>query len=212
MGSIASPKSSLPYWNLSAAAQGIVAAEFALHGFDVLDQAGRARYWHDLSVASTGGMMKIVVRGSLDGLWELVDPFLVETRKSQKSDYHRAIDLWLERFRHTTCCLVQFDPSNLIGMPRIYLASAAEVAEMLHENVETSGEIALRAGAGSSGEATGEESLPRKWRFSQERIKELMSAGEGKRSLNLRTSRADGGRECVESYPAQSATCLPMMN
>jgi len=173
MSSIASPVKALDERHISAAAQNIAAAQFALHGFDVLDQAGRARYSHDLGVASTGGMMKIMVHASLKGLWGLIDPYLVKT-KPHKGDLHRAIDLWHDRYRHSACCLVQFDSSNLIGMPRIYLASAAEVAELLHEKAETSGEMARGSGAGGSGDSSGQEALPQRWRLSQARITELM--------------------------------------
>lgn len=212
MGSISSPKNLLNYRHVSAAAQNIAAAEFALHGFDVLDQAGRTYYRYDLSVATTGGMMKIMVRGSLDGLWDVVDSYLVETNEPLKRDYHRAIDIWLERYRQVACCLVQFDATDLIRMPRIYLASAAEVAEILHENVETLGEMALRAAAGSAGDTVGEQSLPRRWRFSQERIAELMAAREGGRPVDFRISEADRCRDCAESHPGKCVKCLPMMN
>ncbi len=148
----------------------MVAAEFALQGFDVLSQAGRTYYSYDLSVASTRGMMQIMVHGSLDGSWELVDPNLAAT-KPGKHDDHRAIDLWLERYSRVACCLVEFDAANLGGMPRIYLAAAAEIARVLHENVTAVGELRLGRTA----------SLPQRWRFTEARIAEMMGAGaEGK--------------------------------
>ncbi|MGH9563595.1 MAG: hypothetical protein ACRD3S_19250 [Terracidiphilus sp.] len=143
-----------------------MAAEVALQGFDVLSQAGRTDYSYDLSVASTRGMMKIMVHGSLDGLWDLVDPNLAATKPGQQDD-HRAIDLWLERYRRVACCLVEFDAANLGGMPRIYLTTAAELARMLHENVAAAGELRLGRHA----------SLPQRWRFTEERIAEVMGAG-----------------------------------
>lgn len=211
MISAASPRKSLSPRHVSAAAQNIAAAQFSPQGFDVLEQAGRSRYSHDLGVASPGGMMKIMVHGSMDGLWELIDPYLVKARQ-RKEDYHRAIDLWLERHRHTTCCLVQFDLSNLNGMPRIYLAASAEVADRLHENTEMLGETAVPAGYGRFGDADWEESLPRRWRFSRERDSELMSAPEGKAPVQFRISGANRCRDCAEIYPAKCIKCLPMMN
>jgi len=207
-----SPLSTITFRHLSAAAQNIAAAEFALQGFDVLDQPGRASRPHDLSVATARGMMKMVVHGTLGGLWDLVDSYLVDGSKPHNDEYHRAINRWLDRYRQTTCCLVHFDATNLNSMPRIYLASAAEVAEKLHENVDAAGEIALRTSVGNSGIASREESLPRRWRFSQERITELMSAPKGQGPVEFRISESDRCRECAEVHPAKCAKCLPMMN
>jgi hypothetical protein len=212
MSIASSPVPTLTYRHLSSAAQNIAAAEFSLHGFDVLEQAGRALHSHDLSVATSSGMMKVIVHGSLDGLWDLVDPYLVESSRPQKSEYHQAINRWRDRHNRTTCCLVHFDSLNLVGMPRIYLASAAEVAERLHENVDADGEMALRADSRVSGGACCAEGIPRKWKFSQERISELMSAPKGQKPLSFRISAAEGCKDCAESSPAKCSKCLPMMN
>ena len=197
---LSSPTHTLTYRHLSAAAQNIAAAEFALQGFDVLDQTGRTAHPHNLSVATSSGMMKMVVRGSLDGIWDLVDSYLVESAKSPKDEYHRAINRWLDRYRQTTCCLVQFDSTNLSGMPRIYLASASEVAQRLHESVDLRGDMAL------------EDSLPSRWRFSEERIRELMAAPKRELPVKFRISEADRCHDCAEVHPAKCAKCLPMMN
>lgn len=197
---LSSPTHTLTYRHLTAAAQNIAAAEFALQGFDVLDQTGHAAHPHNLSVATSSGMMKMVVHGSLDGIWDLVDSYLVEGAKSPKDECHRAINRWLDRYRQTTCCLVQFDSTNLSGMPRIYLASAAEVAQRLHESVDLRGDMALQ------------DSLPARWRFSEERIRELMSAPKGELPVKFRISEADRCHDCAEVHPAKCAKCLPMMN
>ena len=209
---LSSPTHTLTYRHLSAAAQNIAAAEFALQGFDVLDQTGRTAHPHNLSVATSSGMMKMVVHGSIDGPWDLVDSFLVESTKPQKDEYHRAVNRWLDRYRQTTCCLVQFDSTNLIGMPRIYLASAAEVAQRLHESVDLRGDMALRAGGPQSGFLSLPDSLPSRWRFSEERIRELMSAPKGELPVKFRISEADRCHDCAEVHPAKCAKCLPMMN
>ena len=209
---LSSPAHTLTYRRLSTAAQNIAAAEFSLQGFDVLDQAGRAAHPHNLSVATSSGMMKMVVHGSIDGLWDLVDSYLVEGAKSPKDEYHRAINRWLDRYRQTTCCLVQFDSTNLIGMPRIYLASAAEVAQRLHESVDLRGEMALRAAGPQAGSLSLQDSLPARWRFSEERIRELMSAPKAEMPVKFRISEADRCRDCAEIHPAKCAKCLPMMN
>lgn len=166
MQSATSPLISLTYRHIATAAKNMVAAQFALHGFDVLSEAGRTYYSYDLSVATRRGMMKIMVHGSVDGQWDLVDPNLAELKPGKRDD-RRAVDLWLERYRHIACCLVEFDVSNLDNMPGIYLATAAEIAVLLHENVNAAGELGLRRHG----------SLPQGWRFSDERIAEVMGAG-----------------------------------
>lgn len=182
---LGSPTQTLTYRHVSTAAQNIAAAEFALQGFDVLEQAGRASHSHHLSVATSSGMIKMVVHGSLDGLWELVDSYFVETIKPKKDEFHRAINRWHDRYRHTTCCLVQFDSTNLSGMPRIYLASSAEIAQRLHENVDAVGDLALRSEGQAAGDSSVRRNFPHCWRFSQERIMELMSASKGETPLTF---------------------------
>lgn len=211
MSTAASLQLTVNYRHVLAAARNIAAAQFALHGFDLLDQGGRASYSYDLGVVSTGGMMKIMVHGSLDGLWELVSPYLVKP-KPHKCDYHRAIELWLERYRNVTCCLVQFDLRNLIGMPVLYLASAAEVADILHEHAEDLDDTALSAGTESASCTSWGGKLPLRWRFSQERIAELISGEEERREVNFRISDAASCRDCAESFPAKCVKCLPNMN
>jgi hypothetical protein len=173
---------------VSVAAQKIAAAQFSLFGFDVLEQSGSARFFYDLGVARSGGMMKVVVHGSLDGFWDLIEPYL-DRSTAQTPDYHRAIGMWLERHSsHITCCLVQFDSTDLHHTPRIYLASANEVAERLHQGTDRliGAPMALRNGA-----ADEHESLPAPWRFSEERIANLMDGQEEEhRAQHLRLSAA----------------------
>jgi hypothetical protein len=178
---------------VSLAAQKIAAAQFSLFGFDVLEQIGSARFFYDLGVARSGGMMKVVVHGSLDGFWDLIEPYL-DRSSAQIPDYHRAIDLWLERHSsHITCCLVefhsvQFDSSSDLQLaPSIYLASAHEVAERLHQGTDRliSAPVASRSGSDEH------ESLPTRWRFSEERIAQLMVGQEEEpRMQHLRLSAA----------------------
>ena len=165
---------------LSAAAENIVAAQFSIHGFDVLEQGGRARHFYDLGVANSGGMLKVTVHGSLRGFWNLVDPYKTATNFSP-AELHRVIDRWLERQgARVTFCLVQFEHPDLKMMPRLYLATAAEIAARLHESVNTLGDTALyeeyeiQDGSGRNSV----ERLPARWRFSQERIAELMDSPE----------------------------------
>lgn len=198
---------------VSVAAQKIAAAQFSLFGFDVLEQVGSARFFYDLGVARSGGMMKVIVHGSLDGFWDLIEPYL-DRSGAQTPNYHRAIDLWLERHSsHIMCCLVQFDSVQFDSaqlssaqpgsaqsgagqsdstevqlMPRIYLASAGEVAERLHQGTDRliGAPVALRNAV-----VDVHESLPARWRFSEERIAALMEdQEEAPRVQPLRLSAA----------------------
>ena len=191
----ASPQPQLSSRQVSTAAENIAAAQFSLYGFDVLEQASRARFVYDLGVARSGGMMKVMVHGSLDGMWDLVEPYLERTarRKATKADYHRAIDLWLEHHgRRVACCLVKFESADLNQMPRIYLASATEIADKLHEITNHVGESSLCEDyeVVDSYGARRIESLPSRWRFSQARIAELMQSPEGEKPLHFRFSAA----------------------
>jgi hypothetical protein len=59
---------------LTVAAEDIVAAQFALSGFDVLEQtAGQARSLYDRVVAEARGMMKVTVHGCVYGFRNVVD-------------------------------------------------------------------------------------------------------------------------------------------
>jgi hypothetical protein len=132
-------------------------------------------------------MMKVMVHGSLDGFWDLVEPYL-DRGSATKADYHRAISLWLENHgRRVTCCLVKFESADLRQAPGIYLASAAEIAERLHDIVEHVGVSALceeYAIVDTHGSRR-IESLPEKWRFSQTRIADLMRSPEGEKPLQF---------------------------
>jgi hypothetical protein len=217
MGPIASPQQKLSSRQLSAAAENIAAAQFSLYGFDVLEQAGRARFAYDLGVAKSGGMIKVLVHGSLDGFWDLVEPYLERTpqAKTTKADDHRAIDCWLEHHgRRITCCLVKFESAELHQMPRLYLASAAEIAEKLHEIVERAGATALceEYEVIDAYGARRIESLPAKWRFSQTRIAELMRRPETELPLRFRFSAAAHCAACAKVQPGACPECGPMMN
>jgi hypothetical protein len=217
MSPVASPQPQLSSRQVSAAAENLAAAQFSLFGFDVLEQAGRARFVYDLGVAIPGGMMKVLVHGNLDGFWDLVEPYLERTpgQGIVKADYHRAIDLWLEHHgSRVVCCLVKFESEDLRNTPRIYLARAAEVAEKLHEITEYFGAPALceEYEIVDSYGSRRIERLPEKWRFSQVRVAELMRRPEGETSLRFRFSAAAACVACAETKPAACLNCGPMMN
>src|SRR3954454_4860029 len=103
MSPAASPQPQLSAQQVSAAAENLAAAQFSLYGFDVLEHSGCARFVYDLGVAKSGGMMKVMVHGSLDGFWDLVEPYL-DRALPTRSGYHRAISLWLENHGPRVVC------------------------------------------------------------------------------------------------------------
>jgi hypothetical protein len=204
-----SPQKRLSTRQLSSSAENFAAAQFAMYGFDVLEQGNQARYFYDLGVANPGGMLKVTVHGSFRGFWNLVDPNL-KNCPSARAAYHKVIDRWIDRQGgRVTFCLVQFDSSDLTSMPRIYLASAAEIAARLHQSVDILGDTALYEQfevEDGSGHHT-VETLPEHWRFSQTRIAELMDGPEGKaRHFPLSTAAT-----CAAAQPA-GVDCLPMVH
>jgi hypothetical protein len=204
------PQKRISTRQLSTAAENIAAAQFAMHGFDVLEQGNRARFFYDLGVANAGGMLKVTVHGSFRGFWNLVDPNLTKSASAAVA-HHKTIDRWIQRqCGHVTYCLVQFDSSELTSMPRIYLASAAEIAARLHESVEMLGDTALYEQfevEDGNGRHT-VETLPAHWRFSHERIAQLMDAPEGKADLGFPFAEA----ACAAPQPAPSIERLAMVN
>lgn len=210
-----SPQRRLSSRRLSAAAENIAAAQFAIYGFDVLEQGAQARYVHGLAVANADGMMKLVVHGSIRGFWNLVDPFLDRSAPRSPAQCHKAIDRWLDRQSASlTYCLVQFESSDLTSMPRVYLASAGEIAGRLHASVELLGDTALyeqfEVEDGSGRHVI--EALPAEWRFSQERVAELMEGSRENEVIAFRFSEAAACTACAAVKPAACVHCLPMMN
>jgi hypothetical protein len=214
MSPVASPQPQLSARQVSTAAENLAAAQFSLYGFDVLENSGRARFVYDLGVAKSGGMIKVMVHGSLDGFWDLVEPYL-DRVPATKADYHRAIALWLDqRGRGVVCCLVKFESHDLCRSPRIYLASAAEIAEKLLDIVENVGVPAL-CEEYQVVDACGSrrvESLPEKWRFSETRIADLMRSLEEEKPLRFLFSPVAKRAEYTAAQPAARLNFGPMMN
>jgi hypothetical protein len=171
-------------WQVTVAAQGIAAAQFARCGFDVSVQYGADKPKYDLVVAKAGNLLKISVKGSEDGLWNLAQPFLKRATDLSRinADYAGAINLWLDHHgARTWCCLIQFKDVSIGELPRIYLASPQEVAQKLRGAAMGRGDTTLyeecewiypgdRAGTA--------DKLPAEWRFSQQRIEELLAVQE----------------------------------
>jgi len=190
-------------WPISIGAEGIAAAQFARCGFDVLAQAGRDKPWYDFAVTRAGSMMKVSVKASEDGRWNLPQSFARRGPEmgAKNIDCRSAIDFWMDsQGSKTICCLVQFEGVAINQLPRIYLAFPNEIAFEMRLASERTGQCALQElyeWASPEGK-TEVGSLPPTWRFSQERIQELVdrhngplsAAGMPPRSVAISTATA----------------------
>ena len=112
-------------------------------------------------------MLKISVKGSQDGGWGLTQSY------KKGCDYHEAIHKWLEgHHKKTIFCLVQFQGTAEDEMPRMYLASPAEIAEVMNASAGGRGETILyeyhKWGPHAAGSGTIDR-VPEEWKFTEER-------------------------------------------
>ncbi len=161
--------------NVGVAAEAICAAQFARCGFDISVQYGANQPEYDLIVAKDDNLLKVSVKGSKDGSWGLTQSFL------KQANYHGAIEAWFKRHGSMTVfCLVQFKNVALAEMPRIYLARPSEIAQRLRDTANGRGDTILYENHTWSTRASAAgtiERIPPTWRFSSERIHELLSRG-----------------------------------
>lgn len=133
-------------WHVAVAAEALAAAQFARCGYDVSVQYGADQPEYDLIVAKKDHLMKVSVKGSQDWGWGLTQSYLPKATKlsGKKADYHGAIDLWLKRHgSRTVFCFVQFGGVPLDALPRMYLATPAQVAKRLRETSRGRGDSIL---------------------------------------------------------------------
>jgi Holliday junction resolvase-like predicted endonuclease len=168
-------RSEFTSWHVAVAAEAVTAALFARCGYDVSVQYGANQPEYDLVVAQGERLLKVSVKGSQDGSWGLCQSYL----RPKQADYHDAIDRWLKRHKpRTVLCLVQFLGVALTEMPRVYLATPAEVGKRLRETAKGRGDTVLYErhewGPKARGAGTVEQ-VPEEWRFSHERVEQLFS-------------------------------------
>jgi len=207
MAFLASTPARSATWPIAVGAEGIAAAQFARCGFDVLVQAGRDKPWYDLVVTRAGNLLKISVKASDDGEWRLTSGYARSGQaiSAASFDMRNAIDRWQASYgSRTVCCLVQFGGVAFNDMPRIYLALPGEVAQRMRETADRIGRCVLSESyewmpADGSPKL---EALPTDWRFSPERIEELMADRAAKLTASFGVSRNNGnGTSPRESAP-----------
>lgn len=158
-------------WHVATAAEAFAAGQFARLGWDVSVQYGANQPEYDLVVVKGDRMLKISVKGSKDGSWGLTQSY------KKGADYHGAADRWLAKHGKTTViCLVQFQGVREDELPRMYLATPAEIAQRLKESAGGRGDTILyehhvwsqkAAGAGTV------DRIPEDWRLTATRIEEV---------------------------------------
>lgn len=158
-------------WHVGIAAEAFVAGLFARCGYDVSVQYGANQPEYDLIVVKGDKMLKVSVKGSQDGGWGLTQSY------KKGVTYREATDRWLLRHhKGTVMCFVQFENVALDELPRVYLATPSEVAEVLNNSAGGRGDTILYEqhiwGERAAGRGTTDK-IPEHWRFSTERIIEL---------------------------------------
>jgi hypothetical protein len=159
-------------FHCGVAAEAFAAGQFALFGYDVSVQYGANQPEYDLLIVRGDRTLKISVKGSQDGSWGLTQGLLKD------ADYHGAIDRWLKRHgARTALCLVQFKDVIPGGLPRMYLATAPEVATRLKATAAGRGDTILYErkvwGSRARGSGTTDE-VPSTWQLTRERVAALL--------------------------------------
>lgn len=162
------------YHQVSVAAESFTAALFAWAGFDISVQYGPNQPEYDLVVVRGPQMLKVSVKGSQDGGWGLTQGF------KKGRTYHEAADVWVNKHTaNTIVSLVQFKDVDITKgeLPRVYLATPREIGNRLRESRANFGETILKEKhTWKSGVAQGHtDRIPESWKFSKERIVELLS-------------------------------------
>jgi Holliday junction resolvase-like predicted endonuclease len=152
------------------AAESYTACLLAQAGYDVLVQYGANQPDYDLVAVKDKRMLPISVKGSQDGGWMLAVRY-----KEKGVTYHEAIDRWLAAQRDDVIFFfVQFSAVSVGGVPRVYVARPAEIAEQLKSQRNGKGYGALQEDRlRHSPKSSFSERLPDVWNFSAWRIDEI---------------------------------------
>jgi Holliday junction resolvase-like predicted endonuclease len=160
-------------WQVSIAAESAVAMVLARSGWNVSVQYGANQPEYDLLAEQNGSVLRISVKGSQDGSWGLTQSLLAN------ANYQAAADAWLARHSaRTIYAFAQFKCVSVVSAPRIYFASAAEVAERLKQTAKGRGDTILyekKIWGGRAFAAGTVDEIPNTWVFSSERILQLAS-------------------------------------
>ena len=160
-------------WHVATAAEAIAAAQFARCGWDVSVQHGANQPEYELIVAKKERILKVSVKGSQDGRWGLTQSYLKDR------NYHAAIDTWLQRHNlRTVICFVQFKNATIDELPRVYLATPAQVGAWLKSAAGRRGDTVLKEHHvwGPRAQSAGStDEIPAAWKFNSDLVHALSS-------------------------------------
>ena len=160
------------HWHVSIAAEAFAAGIFARYGYDVSVQYGANQPEYDLIISKGERILKVSVKGSQDGSWGLTQSLI------KNADYHGAIDKWLAKHsKKTILCLVQFKGVGYEQMPRIYIATPLEIANLLKSEAGGRGDTILyEYHEWKRSKAAGQiDRIPEKWKICEARINEMFT-------------------------------------
>lgn len=164
-----------------------MAAQFARLGWDASVQHGANQPEYDVVAVDGDRVLKISVKGSRNGSWGLTQSYL------KVADYHGAVDVWLAKHtRRTVFCLVQFKNVPEDGLPRLYLATPAGIAQRLKESSGGRGYTILHENhtRGRRARAAGTtDRIPEGWRLTAARVEKV---AKGIASLAAENARFTG--------------------
>ena len=166
-------KKAISSYHIGVAAEAFAAAQFARYGYDVSVQYGANQPEYDLIASKGDALLKVSVKGSQDGGWGLTQNY------KAGCTYHEATAKWLAAHHKTTIfCLVQFLGVEPMMLPKLYLATPAEIAAVLDASAGGKGDTVLREyhkwGERSSAHGTIDK-IPETWLFTEQRAEELFS-------------------------------------
>lgn len=159
-------------YQVAVAAEAIAAALFARAGCHVSVQYGANQPGYDLIAEKNRRAILISVKGSQDNAWGLTQSHI------KNADYRKAVDDWLAvQTPSIVFCFVQFYLTSIVEMPRVYLATAQEVADHLRESGGGKGDTILHvAKTWKSGKRQGiTDAIPPEWAFSVELVDEIIA-------------------------------------
>jgi hypothetical protein len=162
-------------WHVSVAAEAFAAGLFARCNFDVSVQYGANQPEYDLIIAKADKLLKVSVKGSQDGGWGLTQSFL----EKGSSNYLGAIDQWRKTHKpKTILCFVQFENVPIDALPRVYVATPAEVSDRLKATCSGGGSTILYENKTWTARANVKyantiEVIPPTWRFTKQRVEDL---------------------------------------
>ena len=162
------------HWHVATAAEAFAAAQFARFGWDVNIQYGPNQPGYDFVAVFGSTNLLVSVKGSKDGSWGLTQSHM------KSANYHGAVDDWLQKHIDVSVfCFVQFKNVGLDELPRMYLATPVEIATRLKETRRGLGDSVLyekHIWAKPSPAAGSEDRIPPHWKFTQERLDELVAS------------------------------------